>query len=181
MKRLIPLVFLALPVALFAQSPRDQETAMLKKLGLSDSQTAQVIDIQKKTRDTIRQDAVQLRLLHAQMEKALLPSNPNMQEVNGYISQMAQTRADLMKAFVGARVQLRQIIGDDNFPVYARFLMQRWGFPHHSVGGVRGPGAERWFGGPMMGGPGPGAGGGGMMGGYGPARGGPDSGDEGDD
>jgi len=32
---------------------------------------------------------------------------PNMQEVNGYIAQMAQTRADMIKAFISARVQLR--------------------------------------------------------------------------
>ena len=116
MKRLIPFLFLLLPMALFAQSPKDKETTMLKKLGLNDSQVVQVLDIQGKTEATIRQDAVQLRLLHAQMDKALLPTTPNMQEVNGYVTQMGQTRADMMKAFVGARVQLRQIIGDDNFP-----------------------------------------------------------------
>jgi hypothetical protein len=130
MKRLIPLVFLALPMALFAQGFRDQETAMLKKFGLNDSQVAQVFDIQTKTRATMRQDAVQVQLLHAQMRKALLPANPNLQEVNGYITQMAQTRADMMKAFVGAGVQLRQIIGEDNFPVYTRFLRDRMG-PWH--------------------------------------------------
>ncbi|HVP19652.1 MAG TPA: hypothetical protein VMU36_11690 [Spirochaetia bacterium] len=176
MKRLIPLVFLALPVALFAQSPKDQEAAMLKKLGLNDSQVSQVFDIQNKTRETVRQDTVQLRLLHAQMEKALLPASPNMQEVNGYISQMAQTRADLMKAFVGARVQLRQIIGDDNFPVYTRFIMQRYGFAHHRFLRPRGPEEGRWVGsgGPMMGG------GGSMMGGGGPWMGSPLADEQGD-
>ena len=144
MKRLIPFVFLALPVALFAQSPQSakgQETSMLKSFGLNDSQIAQVFDIQDKTRTAVRQDAVELRLLHAQMEKALLPASPNMQEVNGYISQMAQARADLMKAFVGARVQLRQILGDDNFQSYARFIM------HRSYGAER----QRGFGRAMMG------------------------------
>jgi len=151
MKRLIPLVFLALPVALFAQSPRDHETTMLKKFGLNDSQIAQVFDIQSKTKATMKQDAVQIRLLHAQMEKALLPSNPNMQDVNGYITQIAQTRADLMKTFIGARVQLRQIVGDDNFPFYTRFLREQMGRWH-----PRGMEMRRFNGGP---GPGPGPGG----------------------
>jgi hypothetical protein len=150
MKRLIPLVFLVLPMALFAQSPRDQETAMLKRFGLNDSQIAQVLDIQTKTRATIRQDAVQLRLLHAQMEKALLPANPNMQDVNGDITQMTQTRADLMKTFVAARVQLRQIIGEDNFPAYSRFIRQGFGQGHREFFRMRSPGS------------------GGMMNGYGP-------------
>lgn len=133
MKRIIPVLFLLLPVVLFAQnaqSPKDRESAMLKKFGLEDSQIAQVFDIQKKTMMTMRQDIVQLRLLRAQMAKALLPASPNMQEVNGYITQMAQTRADMMKAFVGARVQLRQIIGEDNFPAYARFIMHRHWLGH---------------------------------------------------
>jgi hypothetical protein len=133
MKRLIPILFLVVPLAAFAQSPmapKARETDLLKGFGLNDSQIAQVFDIQDKTRATIKRDAVQLRLLHAQMDKALLPTTLNMQEVNGYIAQMAQTQADLMKTFVGARVQLRQLIGEDNFPAYARFVMDRFGFHH---------------------------------------------------
>jgi hypothetical protein len=100
-----------------------------------------VLDIQGKTRATLRQDAVQLRLLRAQMDKALLPANPNMQEVNGYITQMSQARADMMKTLVAARVQLRQIIGDDNFPAYARFIRSHAGpwFRHAGFFGMRRP------------------------------------------
>jgi len=163
MKRLIPFLLLVVPLAAFAQSPgpaspKARETELLKGFGLSDAQVAQVFDIQDKTRATVRQDAVQLRLLRAQMDKALLPVSPSMTDVNGYITQIAQTRADLMKAFVGARVQLRQIIGDDNFPVYRQFIMRGAGFR-----GARGqplrPGAGR-----MMGGAAAPGGGTGMMG-----------------
>ncbi|MGO9409702.1 MAG: hypothetical protein ACLQCB_03000 [Spirochaetia bacterium] len=165
MKRLIPLVFLVLPVALFAQSPRDQESTMLKTFGLNDSQIAQVFDIQSKTRTSVRQDAVQIRLLHAQMEKALLPASPNMQEVNGYITQISQTTADLMKAFVGARVQLRQIIGDDNFPAYSRFIRQWVGGGHRAFYQMHRPGVGGPMGGgrPLMGSDGPALGDGGPM------------------
>jgi Spy/CpxP family protein refolding chaperone len=133
MKRVFPLLFLLLPAALFAQSPatpqaprsqKSQETALLKSFGLTDAQVAQVFDIQDKTKTTLRQDTVQLRLLRAQMDKALLPDTPNMNDVNGFITQMAQTRADVMKSLVGARVQLKQIIGTDNFPAYSRFIRQ---------------------------------------------------------
>jgi hypothetical protein len=166
MRRFIPFLFLLLPVALFAQSPREQETTMLKKLGLNDSQVAQVLDIQGKTQSTIRQDAVQLRLLRAQMEKALLPAAPNMQEVNGYITQIAQTQADEMKAFVSGRVQLRQIIGDENFPVYTRFIMRGYGT---GMSSNRAGAAGMMDGdGPMMGAGGGMMSGGGMMGGEAP-------------
>jgi len=162
MKRFIPLLFLVLPVALFAQSPKTQETTMLKGFGLNDSQIAQVLDIQDKTRTTMRQDVVQIRLLRAQMEKALLPTNPNMQDVNGLITQISQARADLMKALVGARVQVRQIIGDDNFPAYTRFIMRSYrggegrgaGMFGGAQGGREGPGGRVGPGGPMgQGGP----------------------------
>lgn len=152
MKRFIPLVFLILPAALFAQGPKEQETAFLKRLGLNDSQVTQILDIQNRTRATIRQDRVDLQLLHAQMEKALLPSNPNMQEVNGYIAQMAQTHADLMKTSLSARIQLRQIIGDDNLPVYSRYMKHRY-----DVRGLQGTdGQEDRMQGGMMGGDGAG-------------------------
>ena len=158
MKRFFPLLLLLLPAALFAQSPgtppmlwtpKSQETVLLKGFGLSDAQVAQVFDIQDKTRTTLRQDAVQLRLLRAQMDKALLPDTPNMNDVNGFITQIAQTRADMMKAFTGARVQLKQLIGPDNFPVYTRFIRRglqdrvmmrpRRAGPGTGPGGMMGP------------------------------------------
>ncbi|MGA2766315.1 MAG: hypothetical protein ABSG17_23470 [Spirochaetia bacterium] len=165
MRRFIPLLLLFLPAALFAQTPKEQEAAMLKKLGLGDSQIMQVLDIQNRTQATVRQDRVELQLLHAQMEKALLPSSPNMQEVNGYIAQMAQIHADMAKALIGARVVLRQIVGEDNFPVYSRFMMHRY-----DLGSPRGmPGMRGQTQGGMMGGDGPmmgeGNAGGSMMGG----------------
>ncbi len=143
MKHLMPVLFLVLPAALFAQGPKDAESAMLKKLGLNDSQVAQVLDIHSKTQATVRQDRVQLRLLRAQLDKALLPANPNMQEVNGYIAQMTQTHADLMKAYVSARVQLRQILGDDNFPVFFRFMRRGYDLGYPGGGGMMGGGGSR--------------------------------------
>lgn len=157
MKRLIPFILLLLPAALFAQGFKDQETTLLKGFGLNDSQVSQVFDIQSKTRAAVKQDRVQIQLLHAQMEKALLPASPNMQDVNGYITQISQARADMMKTLVGARVQLRQIIGDDNFPAYTRFLRRAMGFDRPALLRMHQRALGDWGQGPggMMGGPGP--------------------------
>ncbi len=126
MKRLIPALFLALPVALFAQAPAGtQESAMLKKFGLDDVQIAMVFGIQDSTREAMKGDAVQLRLLHNQMENALRLTHPDREAVNGYLSRIAERRADLLKTFVGARLQLRQIIGDEHFRLYARLMAHR--------------------------------------------------------
>ncbi len=124
MKRFIPLLFLlVLPAALFAQTQPGPETQMLKQLGLNDSQISQVTDIQKNVMTTIRQDRVHIRLLQAQIAQALLPAKVDMQAVNDLINQAAQSRADIQKALVGAQVQLRQLMGDDNYRAYMRRLM----------------------------------------------------------
>lgn len=142
MKRLIPFFFmLVLPTALFAQNQAGGETKMLKQFGLDDTQISQVMDIQKKTMTTVRQGLVHIRLLKAQMAQDLLPAKVDMQAVNDLINQEAQTRADMQKAFVGARVQLRQIMGDDNFRMYVRHLMAMHRF--HFRGRQRGFGNER--------------------------------------
>ena len=123
MKRLITALFvLVLPTALFAQNQPTGEAKMLAQFGLTDTQVSQVMDIQKKTMTTLRQDRVQIRLLRAQMAQALLPAKVDMQAVDTLISQEAQTRADIQKAVVGARVQLRQLMGDEVFHMYVRHL-----------------------------------------------------------
>ena len=124
MKRCIPfLLLLVLPVGLFAQNQPTDRTRMLKQLGLDDNQISQVMDIQKKTMTTVRQDRVHIRLLRAQIAQSLLPVKVDMQAVNDLINQAAQTRADMQKALVGSRVQLRQIMGDETFHMYMRHLM----------------------------------------------------------
>jgi hypothetical protein len=122
MKRLtVFLLLCALPVALFAQGRQASEKQMLQQqLGLTDAQITQVMDIQSKVHATIRADVVQLRLLRAQMDKALLaaPQSVDMNAVNGFIGQMAVARTDIQKTLVGAQLQLRQIMGDDGFRAY---------------------------------------------------------------
>ncbi len=124
MKRLIPFLFLlVLPTVLFAQDQPSGKTKWLTKLGLSDNQISQIMDIQKKKMATVMQDRLHIRLLKAQMAIDLLPAKVDMPAVNDLISQQAQTRADMQKTLVGARVQLRQIMGDDIFHMYVRHLM----------------------------------------------------------
>jgi len=123
MKRLLPFLFaLILPMAGFAQSSQRPEAKMLKQLGLTDAQISQVMDIQGKTETSFRANAVQLRLLRAQLDKALLPSTVDMQGVNTLITQMGQVRVDMQKTLVAARVQLRQIMGDESFRAYTRYI-----------------------------------------------------------
>ncbi|HUZ17581.1 MAG TPA: periplasmic heavy metal sensor [Spirochaetia bacterium] len=126
MKRyLLVLAMLVVPALSFAQTPQQREAAMLKsRLGLNDSQITQVIDIQRKTMDQVRQDSVHLRLLRAELAEALLPSTVNQNRVNELIDQTARTRANMQKVLVDARIQLRKVMGDDAFFAYMRFFQR---------------------------------------------------------
>jgi hypothetical protein len=140
-RRFLFFFVLLVPVALFAQTPQSRDVRDLKQLGLTDAQVTQVLDIQRKTEAAVRQDAVQIRLLRAQREKALLPATVDMQAVNGLIDQESAARAHLQKNMVAARVQMRQIMGDDAARTYFRYI--RW---EHRAGLRARPAVRaRWF------------------------------------
>ena len=152
MKRL--LVFAAailIPALSFAQIPQDRGTKLLRDLGLSDAQIAQVQDVENKARTAIKDDLVHLRLLKAQINEAMLPSNakPDLAAINKLVDQKAQLRGDMEKTFLAAKVQLMGIMGKDSFDKYARVVRREFG-----MGGFRGGHGMGGFKGPMMGAPG---------------------------
>jgi hypothetical protein len=118
------LLLILLPLALFAQAQLAPEKRMLQQLGLTDAQASQVMDIQSKTRDAMVQQMAQVRLLRAQIDKAMVATTVDMQAVNGLVDQLSQARAAAQKTMLGARVQLQQIMGPDNFRVYMRHVRQ---------------------------------------------------------
>lgn len=143
MKRIALMTLMALlPLALFAQAQQAPERKMLQRLGLTDSQVSQVLDIQGRTRDALRQGAAQVRLLRAQIDKAMVASTVDMQAVNGLVDQLAQARAGMQKTFLAARVQLQQIMGPDNMRIYMRGMRQQ--FAHGFRGLHGGPGGMPW-------------------------------------
>jgi hypothetical protein len=139
-----------LPLALFAQAQRAPERKLLQQLGLTDSQVSQVLDIEGRTRDTLRQGAAQVRLLQAQIEKAMVAGTVDMQAVNGLVDQLSQARAGMQKTFLAARVQLQQILGPDNMRLYMRSMRQQLahGFRHAHGGNSGMPwarGGDPWL------------------------------------
>lgn len=121
MKRLaLAVLLVTIPLALFAQAQQTPERRALQQLGLTDAQVTQVLDIQAKTRDTLRQGAAQVRVLQAQIDKDMLASTVDMQAVNGLVDQVSQARAGMQKTLLAARAQLQQIMGVDNFQKYMR-------------------------------------------------------------
>jgi len=146
MKRIIISALLAcVPLLAFAQLPPYQarQAQLLKQqLGLNDAQVAQVFDIQSKTAQQLRADRVHARLLQAEIQEALLPQTVDQPKVDGLVDQAAQTRADMQKALIGARIQLRSIMGDQSFQVYTRLLRDRYRMRAGFFGAPGGP-AER--------------------------------------
>jgi Spy/CpxP family protein refolding chaperone len=152
MKKLaIAALAIIIPLALFAQGtppaskPGDQradrQVELLKSFKLSDAQIAQVGDIEKATRTTIESDFAKLRLFDSQIRVDLLPAtgSPDLAAINKLIDQKSQLRGEMEKTLVAARVQLVQIMGNDNFRKFFRELRER------------GPRGMMGQGGPMMG------------------------------
>ena len=109
-----------IPLALFAQAQQAPERRALQQLGLTDAQISQVLDLQAKARDALRQGAAQVRVLRAQIDKAMLASPVDMAAVNLLVDQMSQARAGMQKSLLAARAQMQQIMGVDNFQKYMR-------------------------------------------------------------
>ena len=144
MKRIaLAALIVLLPLALFAQSQQAApEQKILQRLGLTDAQVAQVMDIQTRTRDALRLGAAQMMLLRAQINKAMVASTVDMQAVNGLVDQLSQARAGMLKTFLAARVQLQQIMGPDNMRLYMRHLRRE--FARGFQGGRGGPWFRPW-------------------------------------
>jgi len=120
-RRLTLAVLLAfIPLALSAQAQQTPERRALQRLGLTDAQVSQVLDLQTKARDALRQSAAQVRLLRAQIDKAMLASPVDMAAVNALVDQMSQARAGMQRTLLAARAQMQQVMGVDNFQKYMR-------------------------------------------------------------
>ena len=121
MRRLTLAVVLSLiPLALFALGQQTPERRALQRLGLTDAQVSQVLDLQAGARDALRQGAAQVRVLRAQIDKAMLANPVDMAAVNALVDQMSQARAAMQKTLLAARAQMQQVMGADNFQKYMR-------------------------------------------------------------
>lgn len=121
MRRSTLAVLLALiPLALSAQAQQTPERKALQRLGLTDAQVSQVLDLQTKAHDALRQSAAQVRVLRAQIDKAMLASPVDMAAVNALVDQMSQARAGMQKTLLAARAQMQQVMGVDNFQKYMK-------------------------------------------------------------
>ncbi len=126
MKRFIPILFaLLIPATMFAQARKVDENALLKNLGLNDTQVSQVLALQKSTRETTHADLTHIRLIKAQIDEALLAANPDEQAINALIDKKGLLRTDIEKNRLSARLQLLKIVGPDDFSKIAMFMRER--------------------------------------------------------
>ncbi len=127
MKRLFVFAVAALaPAILFGQIPADRAAAQFKRMGLSDSQVAQVTKVVQDTETLVRDARIHIRLIKAQIDEAILPSTakPDMEAIGKLVDQETQLRATMEKSLLSAEVQLIQIMGRDNFQRYFRVIMR---------------------------------------------------------
>ena len=100
----------------------NREDMIFKSLKLSDTQIAQVQEIEKTVMSEVRTDRANIQLINAQIKVALLPSNanPDLSSVDKLIDQKAALRASMQKELVSAQVKLVQIMGQDTFDSFMR-------------------------------------------------------------
>ncbi|MEI6385851.1 MAG: hypothetical protein WCQ50_04395 [Spirochaetota bacterium] len=109
--------------------PADRSALVLKKLALTDAQISQVQTIIQTAEKTIKDDRIQIRLIKAQIDAAILPSTakPDMAAIGKLVDQESQLRGDMEKALLSAKIQLIQIMGRDSFEKFSRALAPRLG------------------------------------------------------
>ncbi|MFZ4616407.1 MAG: Spy/CpxP family protein refolding chaperone [Rectinemataceae bacterium] len=123
--------------------PADRSAFILQQLALTDAQISQVQSIIQTAEKTIRDDRIQVRLIKAQIDAAILPSTakPDMAAIGKLVDQQSQLRGDMEKALLSAKIQLIQIMGRDNFEKYSRALLSRLGagktLKAHKFAGMR--------------------------------------------
>lgn len=151
-KILLVLVALAIPALVFAQSLPQREAMVLKaRLGLDDAQVTRVMAIQNRVRSRVRADVVHIRLERAELAEALLPRKVDRARIDNLIDRLEHTRAQMQKALIGARIELRQTMGDETLYAYLRFfrppylrIIRRAGWMR--PGRFAAPGGEPWEG-----------------------------------
>jgi hypothetical protein len=125
MKRILLFLFaLLLPLSIFAQPRQADENGLLQGFGLNDSQIAQVMDIQKTTRDLVKADLTHIRLIQAQISEAMLPANPDVAAINALIDKKGAFRSEIEKSLMSARLQLIKLVGKENADKYFNFVMR---------------------------------------------------------
>jgi Spy/CpxP family protein refolding chaperone len=90
-------------------------TEILKRLGLSDDQTKQVVDIMAKELVAVVPQRAQLKVLNAQIELAMTATNPDLKAVDALVDKKTQLRGDIEKQFLAIEAQVHQIVGDQLF------------------------------------------------------------------
>jgi hypothetical protein len=121
---LLGLFLLLVPVLAHARADQPAAKDSLKKLGLSDTQVTQVLDVQKATRTQIQASIADLRIARAQLATLLLPANVDMEQVNKLLAKEQELRTTIARTGIEAQIKLRQIMRDDTYFNYRRDFMR---------------------------------------------------------
>ncbi len=116
---------LAFPVAVPAQGTSNPGNHELKSLNLSDTQIAQVLNLQEIARTKALQTRAHLRVLRAEIAENLLADPVDLNAVDALVDQAAQSAAELRKARVTTMIELRRVMGDDAYESYVAFSYRR--------------------------------------------------------
>jgi DNA-binding transcriptional MerR regulator len=111
MKKLIAIVTLAL-IAAGGALAQETDAPFLERLGLSEEQIEEVLEIQQETQEETRLARAELDLLRARLTRELVESEPDRQEIRNILRESVEWEYQLRLARVEAELDIREVVGD---------------------------------------------------------------------
>ncbi|MBN1412713.1 MAG: hypothetical protein JW969_17830 [Spirochaetales bacterium] len=128
MKRLIcmaALLIFILPLLAAQQPGPEGPLGLLKKLGVTDDQIKQIQDVNDPLDKQQREAKVELKIVRAQLEKALFDVNVNYSQVEKLLRDAMEWRIKIEMAEIRKRVEMRKIVGEDVWQQLIKIQEQR--------------------------------------------------------
>ena len=111
MKKIIAMVCLAL-IPLTGAFAQETDAPFLERLGLSEEQIEEVLEIQQETESETRVARAELDLLRARLTRELVESKPDRQEIRNILRESVEWEYQLRLARVEAELDIREVVGD---------------------------------------------------------------------
>ncbi len=111
MKQLLA-VMVVLVIAVGAVTGQEEETPFLERLGLSEQQVGEVLEIQALAEEDTRVARAELDLLRARLTRELVEPEPNRVEIREILRESVEWEYQLRLTRVEAELDIRQVVGD---------------------------------------------------------------------
>jgi len=115
MKKLITILAIFFISAAWISAVEIYTEETLSQLGLPQDQITQILQIQEKYQNQIREAALEMNVYKAKLAKMLYSNNPNMDQVRKLLEESLQYRLQSEMAAIKQRTETRKAMGEENW------------------------------------------------------------------